>query len=56
MEWSVDGKWLAFAGGNEDSGGGYFLFIVPATGGKPERITLPEKFNHSTLWFLVMVP
>ena len=58
MEWSADGQWLAFTGGDDISGGGYGLFIVPATGGKPERITLPEKFNHFyfSLQFWIKVP
>jgi hypothetical protein len=55
MVWSADGQWLAFTGGDEESGNDG-LFIVPATGGKPERITLPEKFKNFSLQFWIKVP
>lgn len=34
--WSHDGRWIAFAA---DRGGGFDLYVVPAEGGAPERVT-----------------
>ncbi|MCP4860872.1 MAG: hypothetical protein GY902_06455 [Planctomycetes bacterium] len=46
-KWSPDGKWLAFA---SNRNGGYDIFMVPAVGGIPQRITWHSEGERLLGW------
>jgi Tol biopolymer transport system component len=48
IAWSHDGNWIAFYGGEYDSGEASSVSVIPATGGTPRMVQLPEQGGH--LW------
>src|ERR1051326_6760822 len=52
--WSPDGKWIAFASDRYPAGApntlNYDIFIVPATGGEPRRITRHSDQDYVCDW------
>jgi TolB protein len=47
MDLSPDGKWLAFAAIEEEQ---LNLFVMPAEGGPPFRLTSQGKYNENPRW------
>lgn len=45
---SPDGKWIVYVSWSDTKGGG--IWQVPATGGKPERITREEGYYMNPVW------
>jgi Tol biopolymer transport system component len=42
-KWSPDGQWITFA---SDAEGQFEIFVIPAAGGKPRRLTFDTAFEH----------
>lgn len=46
--WSPDGRWIAFW--SVDSGGRRDVFVLPAAGGRPVRVTEPDPVDWNPAW------
>lgn len=57
-EWSLDGRWIACVSGNQDNllTGGFgniaasSVWVIPAMGGAPVRVTDDQSINTSPVW------
>jgi Tol biopolymer transport system component len=53
MAWSADGKWIAVNSMAEDEAS---VYMVPASGGEPRRVDLPDRGGHAWSYRLSLSP
>jgi Tol biopolymer transport system component len=53
MAWSADGKWIAVNGEDDDKDA---VYVIPAAGGEPRVVRVPERGGHAWSYRLSLSP
>jgi Tol biopolymer transport system component len=53
MSWSADGKWIAV---NSWTGDEVPVYVIPASGGEPRRVTMPDRGGHAWSYRVSLSP